>query len=466
MNKKYLPYLVLALLVLVVKALQAWVDATPLFFLGDSENYIFSAIEGYYPIDRSFVYGWPIRWWGLNSGSIMGLMSAQILAGGITAWLLGAALLYFYRARFWVAGVMTIVFAFDPLQLLQERMVLAETFALLVFALQLVLMLSYLRQPRLLALAGVCALGLVVVSLRFMFIPVALALAVLVPAIRWIFLPSSLRRAQGWRSLAHLAVAVALTAWGHGAYRSHMGKIYGQPPAYNYYDGLILLAAWAPAVQPVDASTPHVAEVVQRQARDPVFPLADHALREAQLWVTSGLRDRLQTALNGDAVAANAEAKRMCRSMVRRDPGALVRIAWQTFMDYAFRWDRFTHQLSDDQGALRSPNAKLLAALRDRLAWEAAETHATPTLVKRYHLAAGPWYVFLFFSPLLWLAPFVNGSSFQRSSALLLFALTALLLAVLCGTAPAATYRYLHPFSFTGLLALGVLVDAVLAQRR
>ena len=119
-----------------------------------------------------------------------------------------------------------------------------------------------------------------------------------------------------------------------------------------------------------------------------------------------------------------------------------------------------------EQGSDRSASPELIAALREHLAWDASATHTTPTPSKRYHLAAGPWYVFLFFSPLVWLAPIALGPSFHRSSGLLLFALTALLVAVLCGTAVAAVYRYLHPFSFTGLLSLGVLVDAVLARRR
>lgn len=466
MNRTYVPYLALALMVLVAKVLQAWVDAAPLLFLGDSETYISSAVEGFTPICRSFVYGWPIRWWGLNNGSIMGLVIAQIVAGGITAWLVGAALLYFYHVRFRVAGVMTMVFAFDPLQILHERMVLAETFALLFFALQLVLALSYLRRPRLVTLVSVCGLGLVVVSLRIMFVPVVLAMAVLLPVGAWLNQPCARRRTWWGPGLVHLVLAVSVTAALHGAYRQHIGKAFGGwPPAYQYYDGLMLLAAWAPILQPGDATEPLVAELLKQQADDPDLPLDNRLMRESQLWANGGLVERLKVVFEGNALAANTCAKRVCRAALRRDPGAVLRLAWQSFGDYAFRWDRHGLRLWSEQGSDRQPSAPFQALLRERLAWNAAEVHSTPTPSKRFHLMAGPWYVFLFFSPLLWLATVAGGSSFERISGLLLFGFTALLVAVLCATGATTVLRYLHPFSFTALLAAGVLAERALTRR-
>lgn len=456
-NTPYVPYLALALLVLVVKVVQVGVDATPLLFLGDSETYVYSAVEGFMPICRSFVYGWPIRWWGLATGSIMGLVIAQVVAGGITAWLVGAVLLYFYRVRFGVATALTLAFAFDPLQLLHERLVMAETFSLLIFALLVVLALSYLRQPRVLTLAGVCGLGLVLVSLRIMFVPVVLAAAVLLPVVGWVSQPAELRRARWGRALAHLGMAVALTAVLHGAYRGHVGKVFRQPPAYQYYDGLMLMAAWAPILQPEDAPDSRVAELLKRQADDPVYPLTNRYIREMQLWEASGLAGRLQAIYGGDIPAANACAKKICRAALVRRPGAVVDLAWQALVDYAFRWDRFRFRLWIEQGSDRFPDPAFVTLLRDRLAWDAANVHAVRTPSKRYHLIAGPWYVFLFFSPVLWLVPMVRGSPFQRSAGFLLFTLTVLLVVVLCVTSPVAVYRYLHPLSFTALLALGTM---------
>ena len=456
-NTPYVPYLALALLVLVVKVVQVAVDATPLLFLGDSETYVYSAVEGYMPICRSFVYGWPIRWWGLETGSIMGLIIAQVVAGGITAWLVGAVLLYFYRVRPWVAGAATLAFAFDPLQLLHERMVMAETFSLLFFALLMVLALSYLRRPRVLTLAGVCGLGLVLVSLRIMFVPLVLAAAVLLPVVGWVSQPAERRRTRWSRALVHLGIAVVLTAWLHGAYRGHVGKVFRQPPAYQYYDGLMLMAAWAPILQPEDAPEPRVAELLRRQVDDPVYPLSNRYIREMQLWDANGLAGRLQTLLADDVPAANACAKQICRAALAHRPGAVIDLAWQSLVEYVFRWDRFHLRLWIEQGSDRFPDPKFVALLRDRLAWDAAEVHATRTPSKRYHLIAGPWYVFLFFSPVLWLVPLVRGSTFPRSSGFLLFTLTALLVVVLCVTSPVAVYRYLHPLSFTAMLALGSL---------
>lgn len=465
MNRSYVPYLALALMVLVAKVLQAWADAVPLLFLGDSETYIYSAVEGFTPICRSFVYGWPIRWWGLETGSIMGVVIAQIVAGGITAWLVGAALLYFYRVRFRVAGGMTMVFAFDPMQILHERMVLAETFTLLFFALQLVLALSYLRRPLLVTLVSVCGLGLVVVSLRIMFVPVVLAMAVLLPVGAWLNQPAARRRTWWWPGLVHLGVAVAVTAALHGAYRQHIGKAFGGwPPAYQYYDGLMLLAAWAPILQPGDATEPPVAELLKQQADDPGLPLDNRFMREEQLWTDGGLVERLRALFKRDDLAANTCAKRVCRATLRRDPLAVLQLAGQAFADY-FRWDRYPLRLWVEQGSNRFPTPEFLALLRERLTWDAAEVHVTPTPSKRFHLIAAPWYVFLFCSPLLWLAVMARGSPFERISGLLLFGLTALLVAVLCATGVTTVFRYLHPFSFTALLSAGVLVERALTRR-
>ena len=58
-----------------------------------------------------------------------------------------------------------------------------------------------------------------------------------------------------------------------------------------------------------------------------------------------------------------------------------------------------------------------------------------------------------------------GGSSFERISGLLLFGFTALLVAVLCVTGATTVLRYLHPFSFTALLAAGVLVERALTRR-
>lgn len=456
-SPSYRPYLILALSVLVVKVLQVAVDATPLLFLGDSETYVFSAAEGFMPICRSFVYGWPIRWWGLATGSVLGLLTAQVVAGGITAWLLGATLLYFFRVRLWVAGALTLAFAFDPLQLLHERMVMAETFSLLFFALLVVLALSYLRQPRLAALTGVCVLGVALVSLRIVFVPVVLAVAVLLPVLGWVGESAASRRTR-WRiRLVHLTVALALTAALQGAYRGHVGRVFKQPPAYQYYDGLMLLAAWAPVLQPPDARDPRVAELLRRQAVDPDLPLRDRFRRESQLWDTGGLVNRLLDLYGGNIPAANACAKAVCRDVVRHRPGALLSFAWQAFMDYAFRWDRFRDRLWIEQGSDRSPEPKFLALLQTRLGWDATSVHATRTPSKRYHLQAGPWYVFLLLSPVLWLVPVVMGTPFERRSGLLMLLLTSMLFAVIILTSPAAVYRYLHPFSFTALLSLGLL---------
>ena len=50
------------LLILVLNFLLLAVDPLPKLFMGDSESYLWTAWSGWMPPDRSFLYGYVIRW--------------------------------------------------------------------------------------------------------------------------------------------------------------------------------------------------------------------------------------------------------------------------------------------------------------------------------------------------------------------------------------------------------------------
>ncbi|HLC13603.1 MAG TPA: hypothetical protein VJK31_10130, partial [Chthoniobacterales bacterium] len=50
------------LVVICAKLLLLMLDPSPKFYMGDSRSYIATAVTGWIPPDRSFFYGYVIRW--------------------------------------------------------------------------------------------------------------------------------------------------------------------------------------------------------------------------------------------------------------------------------------------------------------------------------------------------------------------------------------------------------------------
>jgi hypothetical protein len=63
-------WIVLAAAMIAVKAAWLAVDADPAVFLGDSESYLATALEGWIPPDRAFVYGDILRPCAVWTGSL------------------------------------------------------------------------------------------------------------------------------------------------------------------------------------------------------------------------------------------------------------------------------------------------------------------------------------------------------------------------------------------------------------
>src|SRR5262245_4968244 len=72
-------------LVFAIKLLLLWLDPTPKLFLGDSWSYIWTALTGWIPGDRSYFYGYLIRWLAVWPHSFALLLLMQALASSATA---------------------------------------------------------------------------------------------------------------------------------------------------------------------------------------------------------------------------------------------------------------------------------------------------------------------------------------------------------------------------------------------
>src|ERR1043166_587476 len=69
------------LAIFVLKFVLLALDSSPKFYLGDSISYIWSALTGWIPDDRSYFYGFIIRWSALWNHNFVSLLVGLVLTG-------------------------------------------------------------------------------------------------------------------------------------------------------------------------------------------------------------------------------------------------------------------------------------------------------------------------------------------------------------------------------------------------
>jgi hypothetical protein len=365
-------------------------------------------------------------------------------------------LLRFLRVRAWIAILAALVFAFDPVQIIYERMVMSETTALLAMAVFLVAALKYLRDPSLGWLVFLSFLGVLLVSLRLVYLPVVLTAAVLLP-IAACFSSAAMRPRP--LTLALLVSCGSMMFFQMG-YRHLTGWLAGREPAYHYMTGSFLLATVAPIVESKDSGDVRVAEAVVAQNKSSL-PLFDPAIRPRQLWDAEGLVHRLTAAFKGDQRAADQAAQRLAGAAILRNPLGFLRLGFNNYLAYWSNIPILRYILPWEIGSREPPPVVDAPDARVILSVFGAEVSKQCTLntpSRRYHILAGGWFVFLLASPFLaGLALWLNPAN--PKGVALLFIWSCLLLAATCFGAVESPYRFLHPFSFTSLAATAVLFD-------
>ncbi len=456
------PLLLIALLLLVIKGAQLAADSTPLFFY-DSGAFIGNALGLMFIPFRSYVYGFLIRVCCVPLATLTPLVVVQVVFGGVTAWLLAFVLIRFFNVRGWVALLSALVFAVDPVQIVHERMVMAETTTLLVLAVFLVIALVYLRDPAPHWLVALAFVGTVLVSLRTVYLPPVLASAVLVPlaALPVVSVRSRLRHA-----VLALAVSCGATLLFHAGYQRLTGYLGGREPGYHYSSGFFLAAAVAPILRPRDADDARAAAVIREQNVG-AMPLANAGNRGEQLWRTGGLVDRLRIAFDGDERAADHAAQAMARRAILRNPAGFLKLGAITYAGYWKGYSSLPWTLAIEHGVAADAQLSSFdqAVIRTHFDLDVSQHHTLQTPSRRYHRLAGHWCYFLLVSPLagllaLWLSP-----PAQRPGARLLAGSSCLLLLATCLGATDSVFRYLHPLSFTGLAAMAMLWEEALRAR-
>ena len=444
-----------------VKAAWLAVDRDPAVFLGDSESYLATALEGWIPPDRSFVYGYILRPFAVWTGSLAPVVYLQSLlgagAGIILAWLLIGC----FAVPAWLGFTMAVLWgATEPLALMLERHVLAEACALFVLAVFMGVGCRYLANGRVRWLILANVLSTVLVSLRTVYIPVSISLAIILPLlVRGPAEAVQGRNASSGRSRLMLIGLSLVTVFGfHQLYKVAFGQLAGRPPAYQTADGLFLLATWSPLVIADDFPDRDSGHSVMRDASR-----CAGRTREAARWQSGCLIDTLVRQSGSDYVA-NKTARTTAMNIAKRVPLDVIRLTIGTWKDYLSP-DRLRAAAHQDRpnGPLPARAANLL---RERFDVIVEPSQGATTSTDRWFFSSTSWYVFLASSPLVALAALGFAQPGIRRPLLLVAAVIIVLLGATVAGSLRVSPRFLHPVAWLVMIPVAVLASSFRGRRR
>ncbi len=431
-------WVALAASVLAMKLLGLVLDPQAQFFMGDSASYIHTALTGWVPPDRSYLYGQLIRVVVADSQSLVPLVLVQATLSAATA-LLAAywAHLVFSPGRTILCAV-ALVCALDPSQLLYERYVMTETFALFALAAMLVSLTMVIVRGYWLMMLPAAAAGLLVVALRTSLLPLVVSCLFVGPLL------ALLARTLDWRrALLGLSVIVlfAPLIW------TLVARIETGP---------FLLAAWSPLLKAQDFPDPGQGARIL-DGIDVGNP--ELFTREVNLWHPSGFMQRLSEEI-GDSRARHRLARETAMQVLLRDPAGVAWLGWRT---YARLWDTETRRRLMRWDVGQNP---LGAKFRETLASAfrlVADDVPRPTWSSRYYLTAGLWTsLAALLSPVLIFVSMFRRSRTQVAALMLLVVASGLILVVTGVMTTLPVIRYLHPLGW--MIVAGVLPSFLLGR--
>ena len=460
-------------IVLCIKGTILYVDSLPMFFLGDSQSYIATALHGWIPSDRSFVYGFVIRFIAVSTHSLTAFIAFQVLLSTFTALLAAYSLERFFYVRRKLAFAMGILCAIEPLQLFYERYVLTETLSLFILAIYMLLLFKYLEKPKLSSMAIMQIIGTALISLRLSFLPFILFNAFILPVLAIPFfrrsVPAQTKKGSSkskgpsprkrWLKTAalHIVVSLASTFFLHSAYKQLNGFLVNGPPAYQYQSGFFLLADWAPVVKAEDLPYPGLSRTVFGNVR---FDLTDRNTRGPQRWMAGGLISNINNALP-NPLEADWVAKRTAINALKRDPLGVASLAAQGFADYWGK-EKLEKCMITDRGSDRELPPVLLQALQENFGLYAESFPTLKTLTNSYYFTAWPWYLFLLCTPLCALVSLFFCDARLRKHLFIVFIATSALVIIASALIERPTIRYLHALGWLFVLILGSMTERLL----
>lgn len=457
------------LLIVLLKILLLALDPLPKMFMGDSGSYIWTAIAGWIPDDRSYFYGFVIRGVALSTASLTPLLLLQSFISALTALLLAHTCRSLFGLPARASYLVGLICALDPFQLVWERYVMTETISLFFYVAVLHFSFLYVKHRRIRHLAILQGLSILLIGFRMSYLLVVQVSAVLLPIMAFSpFLLETWRNRRAIqvdrfrpvrRALVHLLTSIALMLLLHGAYRQVNGWLCGREPGYLYATGFHLLAFWAPILTPADASDQRLARIIEQGDE---FDIKELTARNSQRFAPGHLIDRWERA-ETDNPRANQIAKETALHALRRNPLQVLQLAARTFAQY-WNLKDLRHYGSIDLGHhdLTLEESSMLAE-RFHLATDGRITDTPSTLLQRYFLLSWPYCYFLLLSPILGVSAIYLAR--EKQLALLLLVHLVIILAVTFTFAVAPSFRYLQPASVLTLLIVALCLRAFLISR-
>jgi hypothetical protein len=456
-------WFVLAAILSFIKLVIFVLDSSPQVYLGDSMSYLTTAMLGWIPPDRSFVYGYVVYCLTTRSRSLSSLVAVQTVAGIATSLLTAGLLVRYFRTSFTIAAAAAIAITLEPQQLLFERFVLTESFSTVVFALYLWFLLEYLRSRKLWALAALQVAGIVLVAFRVSFVPLLATATVAAPLLAddaWRGLPSQWKRLLpqvGVHALISLVLFVGL----HWMYKQWNGALSHLPPAYSYADGFFLISNVSPLVKPEDTDNPTVAAVL-------AAPLAYASntqvlnTRNSEMFDEGGLVSRLRKELK-DEYQANAEAKRIAWRAIRRDPAGFIRLAIQTHLKFYSK--PYMDEILKEEAGVRGLNPDELKLLTHyHLAAE--DLPFKRNITREYYFAIWPYCVLLINTPLVLLASLLCSGKEARTALFLLLLIVAVHSTALQVLSVEPSIRHHHATAVPLAMSLALIASRFIGKQR
>ncbi len=444
------------------------------------------------------------------TASLPPLLILQAFLGAIIAIIVA----WICRAIFDLPRTFSYLFGFlssiDPLQVAWERYVMTETCSLFFYALVLQQSFVYLRDRRITTLVVIQILSVITIGFRMSFLIVIQVMAVALPLIAFVAgtQPTEmaaavsqprlqfLKRALFWRHLVASIVAMFLLDQG---YQHAYGFLSHREPAHLYGTGYFLLAIWAPALQPQDASDPRLREIIEHGSE---FELQNIRARDKQRFSPGYLVNRWRHA-GTDPRQSSEIATRTALNAFRRDPVAVIGLAAKTYcafwsggfkksiakgdlgmgryltdFDRKMLAERFHWAIGSELGLEPEPQpfttpysiAALLLPMSispnvlELLYFVALNLSSEPqTLTTWYYVSASPYFFPVLLSPILSLALLFTARN--KAHVLLLLVHTVVLLATTFLLSIAPIPRYLHPLSLLTLLSFALAVRTLLEWR-
>lgn len=448
-------WLGLLLVLLATKVFLYILDPNPMFYMGDSGAYIGTALNGYLPLDRSFVYGLVIRYTAVLAHSISSLLALQLLSGVISIMCLAIVLIRYFNVSRSLVALISVVACVEPLQFMMERYVMTETLALTFFALFVLFLLAYISRPTATKVLLIQVSGILLISMRISYLPIVQVFTLLAPFLAYLEHRGS-DSLNKKRYLAHFLLSCVLFGFLHTGYKSWMGYLHGQAPSYQYADGLFLLSAFSPLLKPTDFTDPLFGERLIKG-----LELKSLGQRDAHRWKEGMMTQRLLSEV-GDKYEANRIALAAAHNIVKRDIIGPIYLGFRTWLEF-YDLENVRARATWDRG-FPLPQG-FLEITRKHFGLYADNLVRLNTLSGAMWKHATYWYVFLASLPFFFLLLIPFG--FARNSRI--FALWV----ITCGLVAAATIpvtissiRYLHPLGWLGILVLAILFQQMLIVMR